>query len=185
MFLYFVSSVLDLTSNLQLPTTTRLPSLSAAAVTQVHSGVNPGEQHYSHAATQFVRQDLSFSRLATSHEPAVVEVVADRKFAVRGSSLPFVPFLLIDVPQRPERVVYRIILHCNCYGRNFNSYTNLGVMLERLWGRSKSSSKRVAITMDCKTPRECIATIKCSIAKTSETMVDIAYILWVLVRYIW
>jgi len=66
-----------------------------------------------------------------SHEPAVVEFAADHKFTVRGSSLSFVPFLLIDVPQRPERVAYRIVLHCNCYGRNFHSYTNLEVMLER------------------------------------------------------
>jgi len=98
MFLYLVSFTVDLTSNLQFPATSRLPSLSAGAVTQVHSGMNPGEQHYPHAATQFVRQNLSFSR--TGHEPAVVEVAADRKFTVRGSSWPFVPSLLIDIPQR-------------------------------------------------------------------------------------
>jgi len=34
-----------------------------------------------------------------SHEPPVVEVAADRKFTVHGSSLPFHPFLLIYVPQ--------------------------------------------------------------------------------------
>jgi hypothetical protein len=30
-----------------------------------------------------------------------------------------------------ERVVYRIVLQCDCYGRNFNSYTNPEVMSER------------------------------------------------------
>jgi hypothetical protein len=48
-----------------------------------------------------------------------------------------------------------------------------------------SSSERVVITMNCKTPHECVATIKRSIAKTSKTMADITYTLWVLVYYIW
>jgi len=100
MFLYLVSLAVDLTSNLQFPATSRLPSPSAGAVTQVHSGMNSGEQHYPHAVTQFVRQNISFSGPRTSHEPPVVEVAADRKFTVRDSSSPFVPFLLIDVPQR-------------------------------------------------------------------------------------
>ena len=47
--------------------------------------MNPGEQHYPHAFAQFVRQDLSFERPRMSHEPPVVEVAADRKFAVCGS----------------------------------------------------------------------------------------------------
>jgi len=98
MFLYLVSFTVDLIINLQFPATSRLSSLSAEAVTQVHSGMNPGEQHHPHAVTQFVRQNLSFPRPRMSHEPTVVEVAADRKFAVRGSSLPFIPFLLIDVP---------------------------------------------------------------------------------------
>jgi len=100
MFLYLVSFAVDLLTNLQFPATSRLPSLSAEAVTQVPSGLNPAERHYPHAVTQFVHQDLSFSRLRTSHEPPIVEVAANRKFTVRRSSLPFVPFLLIDVTQR-------------------------------------------------------------------------------------
>jgi hypothetical protein len=83
MFLYLVPFAVDLTANLQFPATSRLPSLSAEAVTQVHSGMNPGEQHYPHAVRQ---QNLSFSRPRTSHEPPVVEVAADRKFTVRASS---------------------------------------------------------------------------------------------------
>jgi len=100
MFHYLVSFVVDLTNYLQFPATSRLPSLSAEAATQVHSGMNLGEQHYLHAVARFVRQNISFSRPRASHEPPVVEVAAGRKFTVRGSSLPFVPFLLIDVPQR-------------------------------------------------------------------------------------
>jgi len=88
MFLYLVSFAVDLTTNMQFPATSRLPSLSAEAVTQVPSGTNPVEQHYPHTVTQFVRQNISFSRLRTSHDPPVVEVAADRKFTVRGSPSP-------------------------------------------------------------------------------------------------
>ena len=100
MFLYLVSFAFDLTTNMQIPATSRLPSLSAEAITQVHSGMNPGEQHYPHAVTQFVRQNLSFLMPRASYEPPVVEVAADRKFTVRDSSFIFVLFLLIDVTQR-------------------------------------------------------------------------------------
>ena len=100
MFLYLVSFAVDLTTNMQFPAPSRLPSLSAVAATQVHSGMNPGEQHHPHAVTQFMRQNISFPRPRMSHEPPVVEVAADRKFTVHDSSLPFVPFLLIDVSQR-------------------------------------------------------------------------------------
>ena len=100
MFLHLVSFAVDLTTNLQFPATSRLSSLSAEAVTQVHSGINPGEQHCPHTVTQLVRQNLSFSRPITSHDSPVVEVAADRKFTVRDSSFLFVPFLLIDITQR-------------------------------------------------------------------------------------
>jgi len=86
MFLYLASFAVDLITNLQFPAASRLPSLSADVVTQVHSGMNPVEQHYPHAVMQFMRQNVSFSRLRTSHKPPVVEVAADRKFTVRGSS---------------------------------------------------------------------------------------------------
>jgi hypothetical protein len=91
MFLYLVSFAVELTTTLQFPATSRLPSLSAEAVTPIHSEMNPGEQHYPHAVTQFVRQNLSFSRTRMSHEPPVVEVAADRKFTVRGSSQSLLP----------------------------------------------------------------------------------------------
>jgi len=100
MFLSLVSFAVDLTTNTQFPATSRLPSLSAEAVTQVHSGTNPGEQYYPHAGTQFVWQNLFFPMPRVSHEPPVVEVAADRKFTVRGSPFLFVPLLLIDVTQR-------------------------------------------------------------------------------------
>ena len=100
MFLYLISSTFDLTSSLQFPATSRLLSLSAEAVTQVPSGMNPAEEHYPHTVTQFVQQNLSFSRPRMNHEPPIVEVAANRKFTVCGSSVLFVPFLLIDVTQR-------------------------------------------------------------------------------------
>jgi len=100
MFLYLVSFTVNLTSNLQFPATSRLPSLSAEGVTEARSRINPGEQHHPHAVMQFVRQTLSLSRSEASHEPPVVEIAADRKFTVRGSSFLFVPFLLINVTQR-------------------------------------------------------------------------------------
>jgi len=48
MFLHLVSFAVE-TTNLQFPATSRLPSLSAEAVTQVHSEMNPVEQYHPHA----------------------------------------------------------------------------------------------------------------------------------------
>ena len=42
MFLSFVSFTVDFTTNVQFPAPSHLPPLSAEAVTQVHSGMNPG-----------------------------------------------------------------------------------------------------------------------------------------------
>ena len=42
MFLYLVSFTVDFTTNVQFPAPSHLPPLSAEAVTQVHSGMNPG-----------------------------------------------------------------------------------------------------------------------------------------------
>jgi len=90
MFLYLVSFAVDLTTTLQFPAASRLPPLSADAFTQVHSGMNLGEQHHPHVITRFVQQNLSFSKPRTSYDPPVVEIAANRKFTVGGSSLLFV-----------------------------------------------------------------------------------------------
>ena len=81
-----------------------------------------------------------------------------------------------------ERVIYRIILQCDCYGRNFNSYMNPGVMSEgswRLWGRRKSSWR---YNLKANTVRAVIPKWRCILTRFIHTMCSCRF--WLINRVV-